>query len=131
MEIFLKICAISIIATILSLTLSNQRKDVALLLSIAVCCMLGVVIINYFRPVFDFFKSMKNLGDLDGNLLSTMLKCVGIGFLGEITTTICNDAGNNAMGKILHLLTTVLILSLSVPLFERLLSIIQEILTTI
>ena len=131
MDIFLKASAVVIIAAILSLVLSNHRKDIALLLSITVCTLMGVLALNYFRPVFDFFNTLQDLGNLDGVLLSTMLKCVGISFIGEISAAICVDAGNGAMGKILQLLATVLMLVISVPLFERLISLIQEILVAI
>ena len=131
MDTYLKISGIVIVAVILGLILTNYRKDIAILLSIAMCCMLGVSVIDHLRPVFDFFSEVKKLGNLDGVLLSTLIKCVGIGLLGDITATVCNDAGNGAIGKILQLLSTVIILSLSMPIFEKLLLLIQEIFTNV
>ena len=128
MDAFLRVCAFAMIAVILGLVLSNQRKDIALLLTLTACIMLGTLAISYLNPVFAFFKRLRDIGDLDNVLLSTMLKCVSTGFVGDVTSTVCNDAGNSAMGKLLQVLTTVLILGMSVPLFERLLSLIEEIL---
>lgn len=131
MDTYLKISGVVIVAIVLGLVLSNYRKDVAILLSIAMCCILGISVINQLHPIFDFFNKLKKLGNFDVVLLSTLAKCVGIGILGDITATICNDAGNGSVGKILQLLSTIIILSLSVPIFEKLLSLIQEIFTNI
>ena len=131
MDTFLKICAFVMIAVILGLILSNQRKDIAFLLILTAGVMLGTLVISYLRPLLDFFRTLRDMGGLDNVLLSTMLKCVGIGFVGDITSSVCNDAGNGALGKLLQTLATVLILGLSIPLFERLLSLIEEILGTI
>ena len=131
MDIFLKICAFVMTAVILGLVLSNQRKEIAFLLILAAGIMLGTLVVRYLSPVFDFYKTLRDIGGLDNVLLSTMLKCVGIGFVGDITSAVCNDAGYGALGKLLQILATVLILGLSVPLFERLLSLIEEILSTV
>ena len=127
METYLKISSIVIISSALSLILSNYRKDIAILLIIAVCCSLGILIVNHLRSVFDFLVQLKKLGQFDGTLYATLLKCVGIGLLGDITAAICNDTGYSSVGKISQILATVIILSLSTPIFERLLKLIGEI----
>lgn len=119
------------ISVILCLVLSQQRKDIAFLMILAACLMLGAVVVSYLNPVFSFFKTLSSVGELDNVLLSTMLKCVGIGLIGDITASICNDTGNGAMGKLLQTLASVVILGLSIPLFQRLLSLVEEILNTI
>ena len=131
MEIFLKISGIVIISSLLSLILSNYRKDIAILLIISVCSSLGILIVNHLRSIFSFLGQLKLIGQFDETLYSTLLKCVGIGLLGDITAAICNDTGNGSIGKILQILATVIILSLSAPIFERLLSLIQEIFVNI
>ena len=129
MDTVVKACAGALVALIIGLVLTKQSKDVAFMLTIAICCMLLTIAVEHLSPVISFLNRLQEVGDLDPKIISILLKAVGIGFLGEITGLICLDAGNAAMGKTIHILTTCGILYLSLPLFESLLDLIEEILS--
>ena len=44
----------------------------------------------------------------------------------ELSATVCLDAGRGAMGKILQFLGSAVVLSLSIPVFRELLTMIRE-----
>lgn len=131
MDIFLKASAGILIAVVLCLVLSKQGKDIAILLTIAVCCMVVTAAATYLQPLIDFFRQLRTIGQLDPNMLNILLKVVGIGLLAEITGLICCDAGSSALGKTLQILTTAVILWLSLPLFSELIELIDTILGAI
>ena len=117
-----------LIAVVMSLVLSRQGKDYAVLLVICVCCMVGAASIIYIEKIVDFMKSLESIGNLNHELLSVLFKCVGIGLLSEITTTICTDSGNTALGKMLQILSASVILWLCIPMFTKLLELVQQVL---
>ncbi len=129
MDNVIKACAGVLVSIVIGVVLTKQGKDISLLMTAAVCCMLLTLAADYLDPVISFVFRLKNMANLDGELVSVLLKAVGIGFLGEITGLICNDAGNTAAGKGIRLLTVCAILYLSLPLFETLLSLTEEILS--
>jgi stage III sporulation protein AD len=131
MDIFMKCAAGALVSIVLYIVIGNQSKDFSLLITLVVCCMLATVTVEYLAPVIIFFDKLKIIGNLDGALVGVILKTVGIGFIGEITSLICIDAGNSALGKTMQFLTAAVILCISVPLFESILEIIEEILVTI
>ena len=100
----------------------------SVLLTLAVCAMIFTVTIGFFRPVLDFIQKIQRMDGLDGDLLSVILKVVGIGIIGEICTLICKDAGNESMGKVLQILSSVVVLRISIPVFEKLLTLLDKIL---
>ena len=128
MDIFLKAAIGVLVTLVLCLVLAKQGKDLATLLALAVCCMVLTAAMTYFRPVLDFFQKLETMGNLDHDLVKTLLKAVGIGLLSEITGLVCADAGNSAMGKTLQILASVVILTLSLPIFTQLLELIETIL---
>lgn len=128
MELFLQASAAALLGVILCLMLSKQGKATGLLLSIAVCCMLCLIALNYLDPVMDFLNRLEQIGGLDGNMVTVLLKAAGIGFLSEIAGLVCADAGNSSLGKGLQILGSAVILWLSIPLFQGLLELIQQIL---
>ena len=128
MDIFMKAAAGVLIALVLSLVLSRQGKDISVLLVLLVCCIVLTAAVTSLKPVVDFVQKLGTMGKLDGGLLKTLLKAVGIGLLAEIAGLICADAGNSAMGKSLQILASAVILGLSVPIFTQLLELIETIL---
>ena len=125
---FVKCIAIVLLSVIIGITLTKQGKDISLALSIAVCCMVATVAISYLEPVKDLILKIEQLGNLNRNMVTIILKAIGVGFLAQITTAICNDAGNAALGKTLQFLACAVLLSLSVPLLQELLAITESIL---
>lgn len=128
MEVFLKAAASAILVVILGLSLSEKAKDISVLLSLAGCVMIALAAMGVLQPVLGFFTSLRALGDLDGNLVEILLKAVGIGLISQLAGLICADSGNAALGKALQILAGAIVLWLSIPLFENLLSLIQKIL---
>lgn len=128
MDIFVKASAAVLIAVVLCVVVSRQNKDIALLMTLAVCCMVLALSMGYLRSVIDFFSKLEAIGGLDSEWIKVLLKAVGIGLLAEITSLICADSGNNAMAKSVQLLATGLILSLAIPMFTQLLELLESIL---
>ena len=127
MTTFWQVVAGAMISVVLGLALSKQGKDITLLMSIAVCCMILLAAIAYLKPVLDFVKQLQSIGNLDNDLLGIMLKAVGIGLVAEIATLICNDSGNSALGKAVQILASAVVLWLAIPLMQSLLELVQKI----
>ena len=125
---FLGACGAVFLAIILVANLSGARKDMASLLVLAVCVMLALTAGQYLRPVLDFMAELEEISGIDENMVGVLMKIVGIGIVSEISVLVCADAGNASIGKALHFLSALVMLSLSVPLFRSLLQILQEIL---
>lgn len=128
MDIFIKSAAAVLIALILGTMLAKQSKDIMLLLTICVCGMVLIVAVRQLTPVISFLEKLKSVGQLDRNMVEILLKVMGIGLLGEITSTLCSDGGNVAMGKTVQLLASCVILLISLPLFDTLLELIEDLL---
>lgn len=128
MALFWKAAAAVLIAVVLELTLGKREKDFGLLLSIAVCCMVGIIAFSYLEPVLDLLRELEALGDLQGDLLGILLKALGIGLVAEVAGMVCSDAGNGSLGKTIQMLGGAVILYLSIPVFRSLLELIQRIL---
>ena len=128
MDIFIKAAAGIFIAVILGLTLAKQGKDISLLLTVLVCCMVVTAAVTYLQPVITVLERLQALGNLEQNMFQTLLKAVGIGLIAELMMLICNDAGNTSLGKTLQILATAVIVWLSIPMLDALLELIDGIL---
>lgn len=131
MEIFLKATAGVLISLILYIVLSKQNKDHSVLLSMLICALLGILILQQLSPVFQFTRQLLEKTRVSNDFFNIMLRVVGIGIVAEFAVHICSDSGNSALGKLLGLLSTVIILVISLPLFETLFELIEDLLEVI
>ena len=128
MDIFLKTAAGILISIILYLVLSRQGQDMAVLLSVTVCVMTIGAAIRFLSPIFQFMEKLAQIGNINYSVLKIMIKSSGIAFLAEIITLICNDSGNSAFGKSVQFLASAVILWLSIPILDELVSLLDKIL---
>lgn len=128
MDGFWKASAAVLLTVVLVLALGKREKDISVLLTMAVCCMVTAVAMSYLEPVLDLLWEVEAMANVQDGMIEILMKAVGIGLVVEIAGMICSDAGNSSLGKTIQLLGTVVILSLSIPLFRGFLTLIQEIL---
>ena len=128
MDVFIKTTAGAFFALVLIVTLSKQAKDLATLLSIGVCCMVGVIAFWYLQPIVNFLYTLQEKTGTDNRFFQILLKAAGVALLGETSSLICTDAGNSSLGKIIQTLSSAAILWLSLPLLEKLLDLVDGVL---
>lgn len=128
MDLYLKGCAAALIGVVLCLCLGKQSKEMGMILALAICCMICTAAVSYLKPVVEFMNTLEQMGGLSRDLVTILLKASGIGLISELACLICADAGNSALGKTLQILGSAVILWLSIPLFQALLELMQQIL---
>ena len=125
MEVYWKALGGLLIAVVLGLILG---KDMTVMLSLAICAMGTVVAIHYLQPVLSFLKQMEKAANFQGESFQILVKILGISMVSEIAGMICADAGSGSMGKIVKILTSAVTLWIALPVFQSVLSVLQQIL---
>ena len=125
---YLRFTAVTLIGLILALVLGKQSKELGLLLTMGVCALVSIGAMSFLEPVTELLRELRDLGELDGQALTILIKCAGIAVLSELASILCTDAGEGAMGKALSLLSSGAMLWLSLPLLRQLLELIGEVL---
>ena len=131
MNVFLKAIAGVFISLILWLCLEKSEKNISLLLTLAACVLLLASAVSLLNPVITFVEKLRQVGELNKEYIKVILKVVGVGLISEISALICKDAGNESLGKALQIMSAVIVLLLSIPIFEKLLELLNDILGTI
>lgn len=131
MSIFLKIVTGSLVAVILWVYISKENTGISVLLSLSICIMIIIASVQFLDPIIIFIQHLKVIGNTNEELFDIMLKAVGIGLITEISSVICKDAGNESLAKSLQLFSSIIIIRISIPIFENMISLLDEILGTI
>lgn len=131
MEAFWKAAAVIILTVILSVTIGKAEKDISAVLTVAACCIIMMVVLQYLEEVIAFLWRLGNSAGDQNSFIGTLLKISGVALTTELTGLISSDAGNSSLAKAMEILGNAAILFLSLPLFEAFLTIIQEIMEII
>ena len=131
MDVYLKITAAVLIATVFSIILGKQGKDYALLLTVSACVMVLVTAGTFIKPILDFLRNVVSIGNLQTELLQILLKIFGIGLISQIAEMLCDDSGNKSLSKTLQIITTAVMLWMTIPLLEEMLMVMKKILEAV
>lgn len=128
MDTIFKTVGIAMVTVVLYLFLQKQNKDIAVLVTLAACCMITAFAGFYLERVMSFITELKVVGSLNSAFLDVLLKAVGIGLIAEIAALICADSGNSALGKSIQIIAVAAILWIALPLLSGLIDLINQIL---
>lgn len=121
-----RLSALALTAALLTLVVKKQSPELALVLTLCACALGAGLIISYVRPILTLAKSLAERAELDGTLTAPLWKCLGLGLLTEISASVCDDAGQSALAKLVELGGGLLCLVVSLPLLQAVLALIQE-----
>ena len=114
-------------AAVLATVLRAQRPELALGLSIAAGTLTVGLLLKELTPLLSSLRRMAALGGLSNSAVSVVLRAAGVCFVTQWAADTCRDAGQSALAGKAELTGRVLLLLLTVPLFEQVLTLITEV----
>ncbi len=127
MQSFLQVAVLGLLTVIFANLLKKNSKELSIVLSLAACVVIGVILIELTKPLIEFMEKLRTISGLDKTLLLPLTKTIGIGFLTQISSNICADAGESSIAKLIEVCGSVLSLYIALPLFEAVLEMMQSI----
>lgn len=125
MQGLLQATVIGIVTVLLTAMLRRNSQELGLLLTLAACVMIGLLLVQLAEPVVEFLSKLRNIAGLDKTLAEPIVKTIGIGLITQIGATVCADAGENAIARLLEICGGILALYVSLPLLEAVLTLID------
>lgn len=122
----LAVCGAAIITAVMALLLRQKSPHSALLLSIASG---AVIMLSLLRDIPDIITGVNALlgsAGIDSGDIILLLKIVGICFVTEFTCDCVSEAGLMSLSTNISFAGKILVLVTSLPMFERIISVIQE-----
>jgi len=120
MEI-LQIVGLGLIATVLIVVIKQQRPEIVIQLSIAAGVVIFLLILGKISSAISILEELSRRADVDRFYLATILKIVGIAYIGEFGAQICRDAGEGAVAAKVEFAAKILVIVLSLPIIVALL----------
>ncbi len=122
----LKIAAVGIITAFCSLTLKESKSGLSIAVGVAGGCIIIFMLLDYFADIFMTITTIIERAGIQSNVLKSVIKIIGIGYITEFSAGIVEDAGNKSVAEKIVMAGKVIILIVSMPIITALFDLIAE-----
>ena len=127
MNTVLYAAAAAIIAAVCGLLIKRTNGEIALLFSLGAVAVIFLYLLPQMETLTEAARAFAGNGELT-EIAGVMLKALGIVLTARVAVHICKDAGENALAAGVDFAAKLATLLLLVPLMERFLNMIREVL---
>lgn len=127
MNIF-QVCMLAIAGITAMTVIKKWNSDFTPLLRIALTVLLTVAALSWITPLTAYLKQLTQIADLSESA-EILFKALGIAWLTQCCADICRESGESGTANGVELAGKVEILLLSIPMLDKILSIVGELLT--
>ena len=123
------VAAVGMAAVFLALQLKGMKGEYSFFLSVAAGMFIFFFGIQKLEGILDVIKKIQEEIRLNPVYFSTLMKMVGITYIGEFASGICKDSGYGFLGSQIELFGKLSILAVSVPVVLALLDTLERFLS--
>ena len=118
----LKVLAIGISTVIINLILKQYKPEFATLVNICGGLLIFVLVVDGAKNIVNNMINMAGLKNLNVDIISPILKILGVGYITEFTANIAEDSGNKTIATKVLLGGKIAICVVALPIIESLIN---------
>ena len=122
----IKISLLGICGVILCFFLKETRPEYTAFITMGIGIMILGLAVGKLEYLFGTLRQLKDSLPVEQEYLTTLIKMIGITYIGQFSAGICKDAGHQATAAQIVLFCRLSVLVQSVPILLALLETIQE-----
>jgi len=116
-----QVVGLALVTTILLLILRQEKPVMAVMLSIVFSIVVFTLMMGKMSAIINVMKELTERSGTNYFFLSTLLKILGVAYLGEFASAICQDAGEQAVAKKVEFASKIIIAVLALPIMVAIL----------
>lgn len=124
----IKIFIIGMVGVITSLILKQTKPELATLTAISTGTIIFYVILQKLAEIINNFLNLSSIAGFDSNIITLLLKVVGISYIIEFGADIAEDSGFGSIASKIVLAGKVIIIGLAFPIVLKLIELIKDLL---
>lgn len=123
-----RVLALALIALVVLVVLRQQRPEMAMLTSVTVGAALLIAVLSALGPALAVLSDLAVRARVEGYYLDTVLRVIGVAYLADFGSQVCDDAGERSLGRKVELAGKVIIMIMAVPLVTAVLEVVLRML---
>ena len=123
-----KVIGVGLIGALVAGLLRQEKSELYIFAVIAAGALILIIILSSLTEVISQFGMLIGKSGVDESLFAGVLKIIGIGYITEYASALCNDYGVTSIGNKLQLSGKVAIFFMTMPIIVNLVDVISEML---
>ncbi len=124
----MKCAGVAVVGAILCLLTRRQNGEFGILVSLGAVLLVITLGLSFFRPLLQFSQTLQETASLGSTTTGPVYKALALGFVTEIGSQLCEDAGEKSIAAALKLSGGAASVFVLLPLMEQLLSMLKSML---
>ncbi len=121
-----KVSLLGLGGVMLGFFLKNVKPEFATLVTMGIGLLILGLAVGKLQYLFEILGQLKNSLPIDSSYISTLVKMIGVTYIGQFSAGICKDAGYSSTAGQIELFCKLSVMVLSMPILSALLQTIQE-----
>ena len=121
----IRISILGVAGVLLGFFLKETRPEYVCLITMGVGLVILSLAVGKIRYVFDALERIRECVPVEGSYMESLLKMIGVTYIGQFASGICKDAGYSSTGQQIELFCRLSVMVLSMPVLLALLDTIQ------
>lgn len=122
----LKISVLGAAGVLLGILLKDRAPEYVSLVTMGIGLVILGLAVGKISYLFQSLERLKQSLPIDGSYITTLLKMIGITYIGQFSSGICRDAGYSSTGAQIELFCRLSVMVLSMPVLLALLDTIRD-----
>ena len=122
----IKISLLGVCGVMLGFLLKSTRPEYDCFITMGIGLVILGLAVGKLSYLFESLQKIQKSLPVDSRYITTLVKMIGITYIGQFSSGICKDAGYQATGAQIELFCKLSIMVLSMPVLVALLETIQE-----
>lgn len=123
-----KIIGIAFVGVVAFGFIKNTKSDYGVFLLLAVGTIILILVSDYLVNALTAFGDMSTKTGINNDLFSSIIKIIGIGYISEYSSSVCEDTGCSSIAKKIQLGAKVTIFVMSIPIITNILELVEGLL---
>lgn len=122
----IKVALLGLIAALAAVQFKGKRPEYSLYISISACLVIFTFGITKIKSIMAILDKLEGYISISPAYIAILLKMIGITYIAEFSSSLCKDAGHDALSNQISIVGKLTILSMSMPIIASLLETISE-----
>ena len=122
-----QVVGLALLTTILLLILRQEKPVMAMILSVVFSVVIFIFMMGKMASIIDVMQELTHRAQINYFFMATILKIMGVAYLGEFAAAICQDAGEQAVARKVEFAAKIIIAVLALPIMIAILESLMDI----
>ena len=121
---FFKIVALAFVAIVAYNVVKNVKQEYALFIALAAGIIIIIMLSDNIVKSIGMFTSLTEKSGLDSTIFSPIFKIIGIGYITEFSSSLCEDNNCSSLSKKIQFAGKITILIMALPIINAVIEVI-------